>query len=227
LLNLIDDFEATNPKRKFLSDFEAFIRESSLEDLYRQYGESILVSTIHKAKGREFDNVFLLLDNFRVADDASKRLLYVAMSRAKSSLTIHTNNDCLNNTYADNLHYITHGNGYTPINEIVLQLTLKDVWLDFFLSKQQFLSRAISGDKLTINGNESLSFNGQEVVRFSKKFTNESILHLLADGYKMKEAKVNFVLWWQKEGSDSEIKVILPEIILEKVVPGPVYSGLV
>ncbi|KPP98447.1 MAG: ATP-dependent DNA helicase RecQ [Bacteroidetes bacterium HLUCCA01] len=216
LLNLTNDFEVTNPKRKFLSDLEVFIRESSLEDLHRHYGESILVSTIHKAKGREFDNVFLLLDNFRIIDDASKRLLYVAMSRAKSLLNVHTNNDCLKNTFANNLHFITHGNGYNPINEIVLQPTLKDVWLDFFISKQQFLNRAISGDKLTINGNLSLSLSGQEVVRFSKKFTNDSILPLLGDGYRMKEAKVNFVLWWQKEDSNREIKVILPEIILEK-----------
>jgi ATP-dependent DNA helicase RecQ len=39
-----------------------------LEDFYSENGETIFVSTIHKSKGREFDNVYLMLENF----DATK-----------------------------------------------------------------------------------------------------------------------------------------------------------
>jgi ATP-dependent DNA helicase RecQ len=35
-------------------------------------------------------------------------------------------------------------------------------------------------------------------------------------GYQLKEAKVNFVVYWRKEGSENEIKIILPELYLEK-----------
>ncbi|MDO9256937.1 MAG: RecQ family ATP-dependent DNA helicase, partial [Bacteroidales bacterium] len=64
--NIIRDFEETNPKKKYKSDLEVFIKESKLEDFYSENGEMIFVSTIHKAKGKEFDNVFLLLENFDV-----------------------------------------------------------------------------------------------------------------------------------------------------------------
>src|SRR5690606_16746541 len=89
--NLIKDFEATNTKRKYKSDFEVFIRESKLEDFISENGETIFVSTVHKAKGKEFNNVFLLLDKFDAREDEKKRQLYVAMTRAKQNLTIHLN----------------------------------------------------------------------------------------------------------------------------------------
>ena len=91
--NLIKDFEATNTKKKYKSDLEVFIRESKLEDFFNENGETIFVSTIHKAKGKEFDNVFLMLENFNIDTDEAKRLLYVAMTRAKQNLIVHSNAD--------------------------------------------------------------------------------------------------------------------------------------
>jgi hypothetical protein len=46
-LNLIKDFEAANPKYKYKSDLEIFIRESVLEDFIGENMETIFVSTIH------------------------------------------------------------------------------------------------------------------------------------------------------------------------------------
>ncbi len=57
-INLIKDFELSNPKKKYQSDFEVFVKESNFEDFVNTNGETIFVSTIHKAKGKEFDNVF-------------------------------------------------------------------------------------------------------------------------------------------------------------------------
>jgi ATP-dependent DNA helicase RecQ len=68
-VSLIKDFQETHPKVKYKSDFEVYIRESGMEDFSYGNAETINVSTIHKAKGKEFDNVYLLLDNF----DAKKR----------------------------------------------------------------------------------------------------------------------------------------------------------
>src|SRR5690606_31682611 len=100
---IIKDFEATNTKKKYISDLEGFIRESKLEDFFHGQGETILVSTIHKAKGKEFDNVFLMLENFFPNTDEAKRLLYVAMTRAKQCLAIHLNRTYLDNFSAENL----------------------------------------------------------------------------------------------------------------------------
>ena len=89
--NIIRDFEQTNTRYKYISDLEVFIRESKLEDFYDESLETIFVSTIHKAKGREFDNVYLMLDRFSCMTDESRRLLYVAITRTKQNLTIHYN----------------------------------------------------------------------------------------------------------------------------------------
>ena len=48
---MIKAFEVTNPKTKYKSDLEIFIRESRLEDFCGNSNEIIYVSTIHKAKG--------------------------------------------------------------------------------------------------------------------------------------------------------------------------------
>ena len=34
--------------------------------------------------------------------------------------------------------------------------------------------------------------------------------------YELKKVKVNFIVYWLKEGSDHEIKIILPELYFKK-----------
>ena len=68
-LHLIRDFELINVKRKFVSDLKIYLFESKLEDFIRESGDTIYVSTIHKSKGKEFDNVFILLENFKLSTD--------------------------------------------------------------------------------------------------------------------------------------------------------------
>jgi ATP-dependent DNA helicase RecQ len=214
-LNIIKDFEATNPKRRYKSDLEVFIRESRLEDLCNHNVETILVSTIHKAKGKEFDNVFLMLENFYPATDEAKRQLYVAMTRAKQNLTIHLNSGFLDNIFAENLERVEDNHSYLPSNELVMHLTHKDVWLDFFRNKQYQVSRLSSGDILTLNGDECLNTKGQSVLKFSRQFVNQ-IESMKENYYELKSAKVNFIVYWQKEGEEKEVKIILPELYFEK-----------
>ena len=80
------------------------IKVSERERIYissvRRRGEKILtakprvkISTIHKAKGGEADNVLLLLDSSRVCvlsedQDSEIRTFYVGMTRAKKALHI-------------------------------------------------------------------------------------------------------------------------------------------
>jgi ATP-dependent DNA helicase RecQ len=104
-------------------DFEIFIKESKLEDFIFQHGETINVSTIHKAKGKEFDNVFLMLDHFDANSDNSKRQLYVAMTRAKRNLTIHYNGSFLNNIEVEELTHIKNM-GIHPLPKHLMYLLI-------------------------------------------------------------------------------------------------------
>ena len=217
-LNIIKDFEAANPKKKYKSDLEIFIRESKLEDFFNEHGETIFVSTIHKAKGKEFDNVFLMLENFNSATDEAKRQLYVAMTRAKRNLTVHLNSSFLDNISVENLERIEDSEMYLPPNELIMHLTYRDVWLDYFASRQQLVSKLTSGDALTLNDDESLNANGKPVLKFSRHFSKK-IESLKEKNYKLIDAKANFIVYWLKEGAEHEVKIVLPELYFEKQSP--------
>jgi ATP-dependent DNA helicase RecQ len=213
--NIISDFEATNPYNKYKSDLEVFIRESDLEDFYSENGETIFVSTMHKAKGKEFDNVFLMLDDFYPVSDEDKRLLYVAMTRAKHNLCIHLNRSYLDGITAQNTVLVADTEIYHPPRELAMHLTHKDVWLDYFINKQGLISKLQSGDVLIPNGNECLNARRQSVLKFSSQFMVQIGL-MKENNYELKSAGVNFILYWQKEGTDKELKIILPELIFER-----------
>lgn len=213
--NIIKDFEATNPKKKYKSDLEVFLRESKLEDFFNENGETIFVSTIHKAKGKEFDNVFLLLENFNIATSETKRQLYVAMTRAKQNLTIHLNSNFLDDISAENMERMEDLEMHSPPNEIAMHLTYKDVWLDYFINKQYLISQLISGDTLVFNGDDYLNSKGQSVLKFSRQFAQQ-IERMKEKNYVLKNAKVNFIVYWLKEGEEQEIKIVLPELYFEK-----------
>ncbi len=214
--NIIKDFEATNPKKRYKSDLEVFIRESKLEDFFNENGETIFVSTIHKAKGKEFDNVFLLLENYNPSTDEAKRRLYVAMTRAKRNLTVHLNSNYLDSLTADNLERVENRENHLPPIELAMHLSLKDVWLDYSINRQHSISRLISGDALTLNGEECLDNKGRSVLKFSKQFINR-IESMKAKNYELKSAKVNYIVYWKKEDTDQEVKVILPELNFERI----------
>ncbi|WP_445956067.1 RecQ family ATP-dependent DNA helicase [Yeosuana sp.] len=214
-INLIKEFELSNPKKKYLSDFEVFIRESKLEDFINTNGETIFVSTIHKAKGKEFDNVFLMLDHFNPESDEKKRQLYVAMTRAKQKLSIHLNGNYLNNITSTGLEQIIDNDRYEDSTLLVLHLTHKDIWLDYYISNQHLLSDFHSGDKLIVNSDGCTDNNGNILVKFSNSF-KEKIIAFNSKGFNLKSAVINYLVYWQKEDTNLDVKIILPELQLQK-----------
>jgi len=217
-LNMIKAFEVTNPKTKYKSDLEIFIRESRLEDFCGNSNEIIYVSTIHKAKGREYDNVFLMLDGFYPETDDEKRQLYVALTRAKSNLTIHYNGNYFDTIKTEDMCIVHDSAEYLPPNQLVMQLTFRDVWLDYFFSCQHLIARLKSGDKLTINeeGDGCLNSAGQTVIKFSKQFVNR-IGAMKINHYEPQTARVRFIVYWQKEECEHEIMIVLPELYFTRV----------
>ncbi len=97
-----------------------------------------------------------------------------------------------------------------------MQLSYKDVWLDYFLSCQNLIMRLTSGDVLNVNGEHCCNAKGQPVLRFSKKFT-EQIEAMKQKDYMPKTAKIRFIVYWQKEGSEYEIRIVLPVLYLERI----------
>jgi len=214
--NLINDFEETNPKNKYKSDLVLFIRESKLEDFYGANSETIFVSTMHKAKGREFDNVFLVLDDFNIKTDDSKRQLYVAMTRAKNNLTIHYDGNYLETITTRNLRRLFINEIYLPPNEFAMQLTHNNVWLSHSTHYQAWISQLNSGDELRINGASCCNSKGIPVLRFSKQ-RKETIDGIKQKNYVPKTAKIRFIVYWKGDDMEKEIRILLPELYFERV----------
>ena len=215
--NLISTFESTNTKKKYRSDFEIFTRESKLEDFISTNGETILVSTMHKAKGREFDNVFLLLDNFDASKEEKKRQLYVAITRAKRKLSIHLNGNYFNDIQTEGLRKLENNYSFDPPSALALRLSHKDLNLGYFEFIQHRVNTLTSGDLLILTEEGCKNEKGELVLKFSKKFLEEfSEMRKMA--FKCKEAKVNFVVYWKGDNQATEVKIVLPELLFEKEI---------
>ena len=209
-LAMLADFEATN-RTKYRSDLEEFINESNFEDFYKSEKGVVFVSTIHKAKGREFDCVYLLLNHVNLDSDENKRKVYVGITRAKNELYIHYNNDLF---IGYDLEVTEDTVNYGEPNELTLQLTHKDVFLDYFKDKQEAILNLRSGDSLQIDDNclqTPRSGGLYSIVRFSKAFVEK--INKLADiGYSPSTATVRFILWWKPKDEEKEMAIVLPEI---------------
>ncbi len=224
-LRLISDFESVNPSKKYISDFKVFAQESNLEDFIGDFGEAIVVSTMHKAKGREFDNVFLLPGNQCPRNDEEKRLLYVAMTRAKSQLSIHLKGSWLDDLVSvEGLKVYSDKRMWQMPEMLTVQLTHRDVWLDYFRNKQEAISGIRAGAILRIDGYDCCNTKGDVLLKFSRGFQN-FIADLNQKGYQPVEAMVNFVVWWKKEEDTSEIKILLPQVRFKNKKSGNIAAG--
>lgn len=214
--NIIINFEQTY-SRKYHSDWTNYLFESKLEDFYSVQGEAIIVSTIHKAKGKEFDNVFLLLNNTEILSDEKKREIYVAITRAKQNLSIHTNVHYLSNIANDLTEYQMDNNPYPAPQSLCYTLTHKDLWLNFFIDShcQNAINKLKSGMPLHPTDNGCTDFANNDILRFSKKF-KDTINELTQKGYKFKEASVNFVVYWERQEDKVEARIVLPKVVFEK-----------
>jgi ATP-dependent DNA helicase RecQ len=216
--NLVKQFRESNPKAMYLSDFEVFINESRLEDFIEISNETILVSTIHKAKGKEFDNVFILLENFDFYPNEKKRLLYVGMTRAKNNLTIHSNARYFHYYQADNLTMISDQIVYSEPEMLVLKLTHRDVQLGYCGFVQHRIEELHCGNELIISDEGLLNKQDEMVVKFSKAFLGRKSA-LENKNYRLGKAAVNFLLLWvmkDEKEDDREIIIVLPELIFHR-----------
>ena len=215
---LILDFEATHSV-KYRSDFEEFLNESKFEDFYdEQDHEVVYVSTIHKSKGREFDNVYMMLKNSAGKTDAERRALYVGMTRAKSNLYIHTNTTLFDKYRIDGVEHVVDGGEYGEPTEIMLQTTHKDVVLDFFKNKKEIIFSLRSGTKLKLDDVYLVAeLNGRDVrvAKLSKAFV-ETLERLNDKGYSPKSAEVRFVVAWKGEEDTEETPIILADMYFTK-----------
>jgi ATP-dependent DNA helicase RecQ len=212
---VIRQFTSVNPVRKYKSDWKAFLVESKMEDFPNIDTETIYISTVHKAKGKEFDNVFILLDRrFNPASEENIRQLFVAATRAKTRLVIHYTGDYLRRIHVERLQYHGDPRSYSDPVQMAIVLTHRDVRLGYFAFVQRRINGMLSGDALTILEEGLGNSKNELVIKFSQR-CKELMAEKLRNGYLLAEARVNFIVYW-KDQEQVEVKIILPEVLLKK-----------
>ena len=210
----VELFEQTN-KTKYFSDFKEFVFESSVEDFCDTSGADVVVSTIHKAKGREFDDVYMLISDNYVKEAHLMRRYYVGITRAKNRLFIHTNGDCFNHLSAD--RYLIDQRQYDMPEEIVLQLSHKDVNLGFFKERKQEVLALRGGDSLIYNDFFLYSSSTDKPIAKLSSRMQGTLSEWEQRGYKVKSASVRFVVAWKPKDApkdETETAVLLADLRL-------------
>ncbi len=194
----------------------------------------VIVSTIHKAKGREFESVYVLLEKGFLSDDYQYRLLYVAMTRAEENLYLHTESKYLENikTLADEV-VIDQENHFEKY-PIVLTMRLGDLFLSSD-GAQKGIKRSVprAGDTVQIkkikkqNGLVSyrLFKNGHLIGMLSKPNNDVSrlstnIMMHEQQGYVLNpKAQVDYVVKWhtKEEKTDISYWQVLCQITMDVI----------
>jgi ATP-dependent DNA helicase RecQ len=212
---LLRDFEINYPKTKYKTDLDIFIGESYIEDFIDEGHDTILVSTMHKAKGREFDNVFIVLDNYDISREEKRRQLYVALTRAKENLTIHTNKSYLDFIEVEETVREWDIKEYTSPNQMYIQLSHKDIYLGYFPYVQHRIKKLKTGSKLKINEDGCLNANNEQVLKYSNSFKSK-LESIKSQGYVASEGSINHIVFWYNPDSKEEVLIVLPELVLKK-----------
>jgi ATP-dependent DNA helicase RecQ len=218
VFRVIQTFEKANPK-KFKHTWKSYLREIRVEDFYHPEKKTILVSTMHKSKGKEFDNVFILLNKFPLSSEEKKRVLYVTMTRAKNNLYIHTNTLSFPIRGIANLNYHKITVQFPAPDTLILQCSMKDVWLDYFKQPKikYNISKITAGSSLVPQAEKLAIFQTTDhhnILWLSKKF--EAKLNARLQNYTLHEATVRYIVVWYDEQEAKHYRIVLPEIILKK-----------
>ena len=190
----IDDHEYITP-----SLWQSYLDEISSEQFIGHH-QQILVSTIHKAKGKEFDCV-VLIARMPKLDDEMRRLFYVGMTRAKKHLLIISNYRHFNQ-YGDNIAELMEDqNNYPEPKYKTFVMGLADLHLSFQTNSGVDL---IAGSKVEIlhpqpNKPYVLVQNRHPIGRFSHNMYKK-ITALEQQGYRIADIEIeNVVAWYQEE----------------------------
>ncbi len=233
--------EETGGTENPVGHFLEWLAEWGRDVRRRQRG--LLLLTAHRVKGLEFDHVVVLDGNWQGVSrgedrDAPRRLYYVAMTRARKTLTLarmpapHPFQDELKDlpSVLRRTEHIGFSAPSPELSRSYRRLSLRDVFLSFAGYKDpddpvhDAISELSAGDPIRVRSGsrgrlELLNDEGRVVGQLSGGYKG-------ADGMRVKSATVLAVAVWDKANADPEYhrgirtdrwEVVVPELALEPV----------
>jgi ATP-dependent DNA helicase RecQ len=220
-----------------VEQFREWLAEWGRDVRRRQHG--LMLLTAHRAKGLEFDNVVVLDGNWdRVGEkedpEAPRRLYYVAMTRARQTLTL------ARQAHGSRLVKLLRGEAFASAQQRVQlpeppkelarryeRLSLSDVDIGFAgrqvarAAVHQSIAKLVAGDSLTLcragTAWELRDAGGATVGKLAKRFKTP-------EGMSCIDAEVNAVVVWRREWTDPKYvdaarcdqwEVVVPELVFE------------
>lgn len=218
---LIRLFEDSHKEPYGWTDWLDFANHINPEDAVKQNRGEVIVSTFHKSKGKEFDEVHLYLNDFRFSNQDELRLLYVACTRAKQKLSIHTNGEYFEKFDLPGLIKETDEVQYGLPQRVEILLTHHDVQLGSQRYPQcaRIISNLNAGAilvssevKFAGQTAEGLGTSDGNILLYSKKFINQRYTPLINKGYSVEEGEVEYVVNWYDKKTEKEVLVVLPSV---------------
>jgi ATP-dependent DNA helicase RecQ len=223
LRSLLKDWiEETHDTEQPVPAIEEYLYEALADQgRSKNLGNGVFLSTVHSVKGLEFDHVFILDGSWpkKQGDEAEeeRRLFYVAMSRARETLSLFSihnannpHNQMVNGEFVLTRSAESAGGSPCSVYKYAL-LGMDDLFIDFAgMKKEEHSSRkAISGLKVgddiwfrsTDKAIELVNKTGIAVGRLSKS-AKEKWSKLLKD---VEKAKVVVVVRRYKEDNSDEV----------------------
>jgi ATP-dependent DNA helicase RecQ len=174
------------------------------------------ISTIHKSKGKEFDNVIMMLQNVK-RNDYYRRLYYVGMTRAKHNLYLLSNDNQFVNNDKNNIVVREDTQQYSEPRLLTYLIDLKSINLGLQIDDNDEL---IAGSTIYIKPSSYgkprlLYFNGKRIGQLSKKFEAE-LLQKENIGYSITEIEIEAVVNWYNRKNSTTAFYPICKFLLEK-----------
>ncbi|XPV70191.1 MAG: RecQ family ATP-dependent DNA helicase [Halarcobacter sp.] len=212
----------------FIMLFEEYLKEITFEE-FEYTKANVVVSTMHKAKGKEFDSVYIGVDDDFIKNDYDKRLLYVAITRAKKNLNIHTKSHLFDSMLPYCSNVFEYSKQEEHLNRIVFIMGLGDIVLsDRYSAIGIEKINPIAGDICKIVENNfgfEIYKDNMKIARLSKPASSDKIARLsnkiiekLNNGYQLEEnVEVDYVVHWFDSKESRTFKQVLCRIYMKKV----------
>ncbi len=219
-LKALDVYRKHND-RLYRNDLKLFLMESKISDFECGKRNEVVVSTIHKAKGREFDRVYTMIKDQRAGSEQGRRVLYVGFTRAKKQLYVFHCCPFLDK-YAPVMEERTM---YPEPAEIIFQFGHKDMWLDYFYGEKSGEGDGLKRRIFKLRSGDSLKYfrgglyddsGSKNPVAVLSRTAREKISHLNDLGYSVKLVRIRYVVAWRNKEREKPCPIILPEIELAR-----------
>jgi ATP-dependent DNA helicase RecQ len=218
LLEKVIDKFLTESLSYHASQWLSYLDEIRLED-FESYAKAVTVSTIHKSKGMEFENVIMVVKQIP-KQDQDLRLYYVGMTRAKKNLTIvHHGQDVFRKS-EDAVYTFDETPYDEELGNAVFVMGLRDIYLDYKDSNNDADTEPLAGEFLTLQMRDkrkafSLVYKNREIGLLSKNFHHQ-ISSYLERGYRIQQVEIEYVLVWYSMKHKEYLKHPLCRISLRK-----------